>query len=300
MKFSTFGLFIGLVSAEGVMLQLFDGAGCDRFSRQRIKVVGNAPTNIGGKVIGTVNTNSGAADQNSGCVAANFKSTRFAQFSPGFKCNIYTDSACQTLSQSLTARTACDTFPGSSVLCFSQADFDNAFAESTVSVTVGSKNVGVSQNTDSLFKEGIALACSDTGCDPTNKRQFPYRHFNQDGFTSISLTGTYENANQRDYMQEIFLAVQDKTLHNIGVDLRGSSEDDDKVADQFTFFQVVIRDSNGSIQAQMTATIDTTTQSQKEGDCGIVGQIESVGLGAIPGVGGLAAKAFNFVCQKAG
>ncbi|KAJ2980443.1 hypothetical protein NQ176_g2645 [Zarea fungicola] len=288
MKVISLGIFIGLVAADGITLQLYDGTGCDKFSQQTNKVVAN------------VNTNSGAEHQSSGCIAADFKSAKFIQFVDGFKCNIYTDSACQAFSQSLTAADACDSFTGSSVLCFSQAEFDNPFVDSKVSITVGSKDVGVSQNTDSLFKEGIELACTDTGCDPTNKRQFPYQHFNQNGFTSISLTGSYQNTNQRDYMKEILVAVQDKTLHNLGNDLSGSTEGQGLVADQFTFFQVVIRDQHGSIQAQMTATIDTTTQKQKDGDCGIVGQLESAALGAIPAVGGLLAKAFDFTCQKAG
>lgn len=78
------------------------------------------------------------------------------------------------------------------------------------------------------------------------------------------------------------------------------SEDDNKVASQFTFFQVVIRDRNGNIQSEMTVTLNTTTQKKNERDCGIVGKLESAGLGLIPAVGGLLAKSFDFVCQKAG
>lgn len=288
MKFFAITLLVSFAAADGITFQLFDGPSCNQNRFKPDKVVAN------------VNSNSGAGVQSSGCVAATFKSAKFAQFSPGFKCNIYTDSACQLFSQSVTAPDGCDSFPGSSVLCFSQAEFDNPFVDSKVSITVGSKDVGVSSNIVSAVKLAIEVTCTDTGCDPTNKQQFPYRHFNQNGATTVSLTGSYQNTNQRDYMKSLLLSVQRTTIHNEAIDTRGSSENDNKVASQFTFFQVVIRDRNGNIQSEMAATIDTTTQKQNEGDCGIIGKLESAALGALPAVGGLLAKSFDFVCQKAG
>lgn len=278
---------VGLAAAQGVTLQLFDGGACNTNKAHPDKVVAN------------VNTNSAAAQQGSGCIAVNFKSAKFLKFTNGFKCNLYSDPGCGNFIQDLTANDACDSFSGQSVECFSQTDFDNPFADSQVSITVGQKDVGVTQNTDSLFEQGISKACSDTGCDPTNMVSFPYRHFNQNGQTTISVTGSYSNTNQRDYMKALLEAVQAKTLHNLGVDLKGSSENDDLTANQFTFFQIVIRDPNGNIQCQMTVTINTTTQKQQPGDCGIVGTLESAALGAVPAVGGLLAKAFQFTCQHA-
>ncbi|KAJ2973623.1 hypothetical protein NQ176_g6502 [Zarea fungicola] len=289
MKFTIASLLAAsLVAADGVTFQLYNGPSCNQNKLKPDKVVAN------------INSNSGADKSSSGCIAATFKSGKFIKFQNGFKCNIYKDSGCADFIGAVTAQDGCDSFPGGSVQCFNQAEFDNPFTDSKVSITVGSKDVGVSQNTGSLFIEGIGQACGDTGCDPTNKRSFPYRHFNQNGFTSISVTGTYANTNQRDYMKAILVAVQTKTLHDLGVDLKGSSANDNLTANQFTFFQVVIRDRNGSIQAQMTATVDTTTQKQKEGDCGLVGDVEKFALSQIPAVGGLAAKAFDIVCKKAG
>lgn len=288
MRFAPISLLVGLAAADaGITFQVYDGPSCNQNSLKPDKVIQN------------INSNSGNGVESSGCTAVSFKSGKFVQFSDGFKCNIYSDFSCKNFVLSVTAPDGCDSQPGNSVLCFSQAEFDNPFATSHVSITVGSKEVGVSQNVGSLFTEGIALACGDTGCDPTNKRSFPYNHFNQHGQTSISLTGSYQNTNQRDYMKALLTSVQSKTLHGLGVDGSGSSANDNLIATQFTFFQVVIRDQGGSIQCQMTATIDTSSQKQGPGDCGIVGKLESAALQAIPAVGGLLAKAFDFTCKIA-
>ncbi|KAJ2984285.1 hypothetical protein NQ176_g53 [Zarea fungicola] len=283
-----FALFASFAAADGISLQLFDGPSCNQNSQQPDKVVANVNTNSAGKV------------DTSGCFAAAFKSARVISFTEGFKCNVYRDSSCKDFSQSITAQDGCDAIPGSSVLCFNQAAVDNPFAQSKVSITVGSKEITVNQDTPALLFEGIGLACGDTGCDPTNKRRFPFQHFNQDGFESISLTGSYENVNQRDYMRAILGKVVSEAAHGFGVDTTGSTEGRGLFASQYTFFQIVIRDKGGSIQAQMTATIDVTTQSTKEGDCGIVGQLEKLALKQIPAIGGLLASSFDFVCKKAG
>ncbi|KAJ2982605.1 hypothetical protein NQ176_g1273 [Zarea fungicola] len=287
MKFATVvPLLVSTAAAIDVaVVQLFDGPSCNQNSLKPDKVVG------------VVSTNPFSKNNASACLAIPFNSVKFTSLPPGFACNFFSDTQCQTLAGSLNHKEGCDVLQGASVLCFNADEVNNKFQDSTVSLAVGVKSIGVSQNTGSLFIQGIEQACGDTACDPTSPKSFPYQHFNQNGFTTITLTGSYSNTAQRDYMKAILVSAQQKTLHNLGIDTKGSSEDADLVADQFTFFQIVIRGPDGGIQCQMTATINTTTQPVKQGDCGVVGTLESFALGAIPAVGGLAAKAFDFVCQ---
>lgn len=286
MKFAIATPFlVGAVAAIDVAtLQLFDGPSCNQNSIKPDKVVG------------VLSTNPFSKNNASACLATPFNSVKLTSLPPGFACNFFSDTQCQTLTGSLDHKDGCDVLQGASVMCFNKDQANNKFQDSSVSLAVGIKSIGVSQNTASLFIEGIQQACGETGCDPTNQRSFPYQHFNQDGLTTITLTGSYSNTDQRDYMQAILVSAQQKTLHNLGVDTKGSPENADLVADQFTFFQIVIRGPDGGIQCQMTATINTTTQPAKQGDCGVVGTLESFVLGSIPAVGGLAAKAFHYVC----
>jgi hypothetical protein len=281
-------LLVGFVAADGVTLQLFDGPSCNQNSQAPDKVVAN------------VNTNSGNQNDGSGCVAANFVSAKIINFQNGFKCNIYSDSGCQNFVQSITAPDGCDAIPGSSALCFNQALFDNPLAESKASITVGSQDMPVAPNTPILVADAVALACGDTGCDPTHKQTFPFNHFNKNGMGTVTMTGSYSDTNQREYMKNLLVQVVSDAAHNTRVDTTGSSEDDDIVTDQFTFFQVVIRDENGNIQCQMTVSFDVAVESPKQGDCGILGDAEKLALGAIPGVGGILATSFDFVCQHSG
>ncbi|KAJ2968726.1 hypothetical protein NQ176_g9042 [Zarea fungicola] len=94
---------VGLVTAQGVTLQLFDVGGCGT----------NKPHP--GKVVANVNTNSAAAQQSSGCIPVTFGSAKFLKFTNGFKCNLYADPSCGTFIQSLTANDACDSFSGQGV-----------------------------------------------------------------------------------------------------------------------------------------------------------------------------------------
>jgi len=276
-------LLVGLAAADGITVQLFDDDNCSS------------------DVLANVASNSGNQFDNSGCIANTFTGIKGLNLSPGFQCNIYSDASCSNFVGSVTALDPCDVIPGEGIECFSQALFDNPFAESIAEVTVGTNTLTSDQDVADLVSDGIKQACGSTGCDPTNKASFPFNHLNQEGQQTVSLSGNYDNTNQRDYMMNVLTTVVQDTIQNARVDTTGSSESDDLIADIFSFYQIVINDQNGNNQAEMSVTIEVTTNAAKAGDCGgIIGQVEGAALGEIPAVGGILAKAFNVVCENAG
>ncbi|KAF2739123.1 hypothetical protein EJ04DRAFT_519650 [Polyplosphaeria fusca] len=281
-------LLAGLAAADGITLQLFDGPSCNQDSLHPDGVVAN------------VASNPGADKDGSGCVAHEFNSSRAIDISPGFQCNLYSDASCQNFLYAVTAQDGCDGGPGGGVICFNQALFENPFAESSAQITVGNKVLTSNSYVSNTVSDGIGNACGNNGCDPTNKASAAFIHFNQEGTQTVSVSGNYDNGDQRDYMKGLLLDVLEKTKTNMQVDTRGSAETDDITVDVFSFYQVVINDKNGNNQAQMSITLDVTTNPAKEGDCGIVGTIEGAALGEVPAVGGLLAKAFELTCEKAG
>lgn len=286
---------VGFVAAEGITLQLYEEPDCGISF-----IPGSTIPLIQQTVIANVASVSGNDKDSSGCVAHDFNSTRAIQGDSGFRCNIYSDASCQNFIYTVDGPSSCATQglegAGKGILCFSQALFDNPFAESHAEITVGSNVITSNIGGPGMIFTAAKNACTESGCDPTNVLSNGWVHLNKHGQETLSLTGSFHSGNQRDYLVQLINAVISKSVSNQREDRTGSAETDDQILDMFTFYQVVISDLKGNEQARMTATWAVTVEPPKKGDCGIVGTIEKAAFNKIPGVGGVLAQAFDFVC----
>ncbi|KAK6535578.1 hypothetical protein TWF694_002033 [Orbilia ellipsospora] len=267
-----------------ISLQAFDQMGC------------------GGNVINNVHSNPSAPKDGSGCIALNqFQSVGIVSADPGFKCNVYSDAACQSFLESFTSAGTCTNVIATGIICFSQALFDNPFAESSVQVQLGTKVITVDAGGGVLVQDGKNQACGTSGCDPSNPFSKSFQHFNKDCSLTVTMTGNYDNTNERDYMAALLAQTMNSAETNARQDLTGSSEDNDNVLDLPSFAQVVINDKNGNNQAQMTVQFDVACNPPSSGDCNsLLSQVTSAVLGEVPAVGGLLAEAFSIVCSTSG
>ncbi|KAJ6260188.1 hypothetical protein Dda_4412 [Drechslerella dactyloides] len=266
----------------GITLQTYDSMGCE------------------GNVITNVRSIPGAPKDSSGCVALNqFQSVGVLNANPGFQCNIYSDPTCQNFMTTFKAGGVCTNIIATGVICFNQGLFDNPFAASTAQVQVGTRIVTVDRDGGFLTRSAAIQACGNSGCDPTNPSTKPWSHFNKDCTQSISMSGNYDNTDQRDYMVGILAQAMSSGTTNTRADLRGSAADDNVVRDVPSFIQVVINDQNGNNQAQMTVTPSVECSPPSDGNCnGLLGQITSAVLGSVPSVGGLLALGFEITCAN--
>ncbi|KAF3928574.1 hypothetical protein AA313_de0200970 [Arthrobotrys entomopaga] len=252
-----------------------------------------------GNVINNVHSNPSAPQDASGCIALNqFQSVGIVTVDPGFKCNIYSDAACQDFLASFTSAGTCTNVIATGVICFSQALFDNPFAESNVQVQLGQKIITVDLEGNVLVQAGKNQACGNSGCDPSNPFSKGFSHFNKDCSLTVTMHGNYDNTNERDYMAALLAQTMSTAETNLRLDLTGSSEDDDRVLDLPSFAQVVINDKNGNNQAEMTVQFDVACNPPSAGDCNsLLDVVTSTVLGQVPEVGGLLAQAFQVVCS---
>ncbi|KAF3916805.1 hypothetical protein ABW20_dc0108762 [Dactylellina cionopaga] len=272
--------FLGAALAD-ISLQAFDQMGCT------------------GNVLNNVHSNPSAPKDGSGCIALNqFQSVGIVTADPGFKCNVYSDAACQSFLQSFTSAGTCTNIIATGIICFSQALFDNPFSESTAQVQIGQKIITVDEAGNALVQSGKSQACGNSGCDPSNPFSKSFQHFNKDYSLTVTMTSNYDSTNERDYMAALLAQTMATAETNSRQDLTGSSEDNDNVLDVPSFAQVVINDKNGNNQAQMTVQFDVTCNPASGGNCdGLLGTVTSAILGEVPGVGGLLAAAFSVECS---
>ncbi|KAK6537861.1 hypothetical protein TWF694_010761 [Orbilia ellipsospora] len=276
-------IFLGTVLAD-ISIQTFEQMGC-----------------MGG-VVSNVHPNAAAAHDASGCQAlGGFQSVGVISADEGFQCNIYSDSACANFIGSFDSQFvgACTNIIGSGVSCFSQALFDNPFADSTASVTIGRNVVTIDSDGRTIVNGGTSQACGDTGCDPTNLYSTPFSHFNKDCEQTVKMAGFYNNPNERDYMASLLGTALAKGMTNERTDPTGSTEGNDRIRDLPSFAQVIISDnSRGLNQAMMSATIDVQCNPPTEGNCdGLVSEITSDLLGLVPSVGDVIALGFKIGCE---
>ncbi|EWC45497.1 hypothetical protein DRE_00896 [Drechslerella stenobrocha 248] len=262
---------LGIVLAD-ISLQTFSLMGCE------------------GNIINNIRPNPGAPRESSGCVANNiFQSVGVLSALPGYQCNVYSDASCQNYLTTFKSGGLCTNVIAQGVICFSQALFDNPFAYSTAQVQIGSRIVTVDR--------AAIQSCGNSGCDPSNPFSTPWRHFNKNCQQTISMTGNYDDTNQRDYMIGLLDRALEIATTNFRADLRGSSANDNLVRDVPSFIQVVMNDKVGNNQAEMAVRLDVQCNPPVNGDCtGVLAQLTAAGLGAVPAVGGLLAAGFRITC----
>ena len=166
--------------------------------------------------------------------------------------------------------------------------------DSTAEITVGANSIGLLDDPSSFLTEAVNKACGSSGCDPTSQvtRDATFQSnpdcqplvgpCDQTTCTiSATMTGNYDNTNQRDYMTSLLQQIFAKSFVAV------------------SFGQVVINDKNGNNQAELAYTYSITcTDESTSFDCGgFVGTLTSTVLGLVPAVGGLLAGAFSVTCQ---
>ncbi|KIX92419.1 uncharacterized protein Z520_11894 [Fonsecaea multimorphosa CBS 102226] len=278
MKSSALLLLVSFVAAD-ISLETFSDDACG---------------NDGGSSVTNVHANSGNAADSSNCIATSqYQSVNVISVDPGFQCNLYSDNACNNFISSVNTA-QCTPVIGSGVVCFNQALFDNPFAQSTAEVTVGTNQIRLISDPSGFLSEAVNQACGTNGCDPTNQATLS-ASFQSDPncqplvapcdqttcTISASMTGNYDNTNQRDYMASLLQQIFAKSFEPV------------------SFGQVVINDQSGNNQAEMAYTFSITCSEQSDSfDCGgFLGTLTSSVLGLVPGVGGLVAGAFSVACQ---
>lgn len=286
MKTFVFLLSLGIASAE-ISIQPFTDSTCGT---------------SGGSSLSTVSSNSANAEADSGCViTGDFNSINVISADPGFQCDIFRDDSCQEPGGTVF-EPLCTGAIGRAVRCF----IDNPLADSTAQVTLGNSQIAAKVGFDGgdLVSTAARSACGTNGCDPNTKftdsydnsecidpRDCPREICNQ----RVTMTGNYDNANQRDYMS----ALLQTTMKNAGGGNSKVTRDAARIQDQMSFAQVVINDQNGNNQAEMAVSVEVEceTVSPSGIDCdGLLATITSTLLGAVPGVGGLLAGGFEIAC----
>ena len=258
-------------------------------------------SDCGGTAISNIHSNAANPQDGSGCIATNqYQSVQAISVDSGFQCNVFSDSACQNFLQSITA-VGCTNVIGTGVICFSQALFSNAFAQSTATVTIGQSIVVSDTGGVPLANAGVNSGCqSSTGCDPTSKFSQSWSHLNKDCSFTVTMSGSYANTNERDYMKGLIAQALVSGTANTRQDLTGSAETNDVIFDMPSFVQVVVTGPDSAIQAQMTATLAVECLPASDGDCqSILATLTTAALGAVPEVGGVLAGAFTVACQVA-
>ncbi|RVX70635.1 hypothetical protein B0A52_05287 [Exophiala mesophila] len=196
-----------------------------------------------------------------------------------------------------SAGTTCTGAIGESVICFNQALFDNPLAGSTAQVTIGTQYLTADLSGSGLIEGAADNACGTNGCDSGNPFERDWDHLNKDGTFSVSMSGNYDNTDQRDYMRNLLAKAMNLATKNSRVDLCCSSENNNNIHDVPSFAQVVLNDNRGNNVAQMSASLKLTVDAKSSSDCdSILAQVTEFALGEVPGVGGFLAAAFKIGC----
>jgi hypothetical protein len=269
MRIPAFLLFLGLVAADGISVQVFESENCS------------------GNQLDTAASVGGSLHEASACIPTNnFASVNVTQINKGYQCNLYSDTSCQQFFESAIAPGCLSTILfGRGIICFSQQLFENPFAKSTTTVTIGG-----------LTTQG------DRGgaCDPTNQSHDGNEHFNHDPNKcklTTSLSGSFPNAVQREYMRDILSQAMDKATQGPITDLKSSPENNNVVFFPPTFGKIEVKDETGALQASLEARLSLGgCDKDKATDCGgIETKLAAAALGAVPRAGGLLAAAFKVV-----
>ncbi|KAJ9602215.1 hypothetical protein H2200_013335 [Cladophialophora chaetospira] len=260
----------------------------------------------GGNVIQNVHASGNDLTDGSGCQSqGQYNSVNAVTVDSGFQCNLFSDSACKNFLQ--TSKTVgCLPVIGQGVICFNQAAFDNPFVESTSSVAVGALPVHIfgGEALQNQINNLVNQACtSGTACDPTNKlvlnERIPPKNptacneglqvtdpkacASESCTTTVSMSGGFNDNNQRDYMKGLL----QKTLDNI--------------PSTVTFLQVQVVDKDKAVQASMSVSVDSQCVSvppPSSFSCSdALKDIVSAALALVPGVGGVSSLAFQVACD---
>ena len=153
-----------------------------------------------------------------------------------------------------------------------------------------------------FVEQAKSLACGDIGCDPSNgfldiqnKRNQPEGDERSVRITA-TMTGNYDNTQQRDYMarvlQEAFDMAQTNERDNPqaflnSIDGRTTFIENPTVRDIPTFGQVVLNDPSGRTLAEMTIRIDASVPETQEACENSAGKIVKEVISAIPVAGAL-------------
>ncbi|OAL49756.1 hypothetical protein IQ07DRAFT_588272 [Pyrenochaeta sp. DS3sAY3a] len=277
-------LLLRVASAGDISLILFSDAQC------------------GGNIVTNVHSNPASEHAGSGCIAANFQSAGAASVDPGFKCNVYSDTACQNFVASIESTNQCETLVGKGASCFSQAAFDNPLANIQAKVTVGSSVVHFTAEIRSFEVTDGAIqgACGDSGCDPNVPFKKDLKLFPGKSKCTVTATsrGNYDSTAERDYMKQLIAKAALKTGSIDFSQIGGFGNPAGAPSTMSGFIQVVLEDAAGNNKAQMeVSTSASCSKSSGNGCDSFVADVVKAGLGEVPAVGGLLAAGFDAVCN---
>ncbi|KAK5050500.1 hypothetical protein LTR84_003781 [Exophiala bonariae] len=280
-------LSLGALVSADITVELFSDDGC------------------GGDIgvsLGKVSSNGNNDKDSSGCQpGAPFGSVRVNSGDPGFQCNLFSDNTCTSFTKTVFSNTVgCTGVSGSSLVCFSQALFDNPFAESQVTVNLGTIIHSEQDNNPVSLPQLFAKACSSGGCDPTNTIAVKFDVEGKQGTITASADGSFGNLDQAKYTQSLLMAAMPKI--NIRPDNLGTTDTSGNpptVFDLPNFARVTIRDKKGDMQAYLKVTYKVEGSDTNEIDCGgLFAGVTEAALKAVPEVGGLLASAFQCACNE--
>jgi hypothetical protein len=275
-----------------------------------------------GTLLNTVQSNPADKVQSSGCIAmtSNFGSIAVSDADTGFTCNLYSDINCQSIVTSLVGPvkggTACHPVIGQSASCFCDACFSNPFAVSKAEVTLSQKVVqgtqgplitesGAVQGLKAQLQAAINQDCSFNGCLGSKPFEQDFSLIGSCGDAkqcgekctqSITVTGDFDDTNQKDYMQALLLAALTEANKHTDTQVEQSAEDG--IQNIVSGAQVVINDQNGNDQASMKVLFSVSCSNDAPDlDCGgdLPTAISTV-LGLVPEVGGFLAAGFSAAC----
>lgn len=255
-----------------------------------------------GVSLGKVSSNGNNDKDSSGCqIGPPFGSVRVNSGDPGFQCNLFSDNNCTSFTKTVFFNTSgCTSVSGSSVICFSQALFDNPFAESKATIFLSSQLHSEQLNNPVNLPQLFSQACSSAGCDPSNPVNVKFDIEGKQGTITASAAGRLSSSDQAKYIQSLLIAAMHGVnfrLDNLGTtDAQGNAP---TVFDLPNFAQVTIRDKHGNEQGDLSVTYHVVGSTAKEIDCGgLIAGVTEAALKAVPEVGGLLASAFECACNE--
>ncbi|OCT47063.1 hypothetical protein CLCR_02577 [Cladophialophora carrionii] len=241
------------------------------------------------------------------CVSAGqYLAVNVLSADPTFQCNFYSDEACQDLIATLDTPGVCTLLTGRGLTCFTTSQPANVVvpgsapvptANPVATVSTGKSIITVDRGGAVLVQSGVETSCGATACDPTTPFTKPFQHLNMDCTLSVTMTGSYDNADERDYMSGLMQAATTQTDTNNRVDTTGSAEGDNLLLDSISFASVVLKGSDdNAIQAQMTYSVGVSCMPPANADCNsLEGTITSALLSQVPAVGGVLSTLFEIV-----
>jgi hypothetical protein len=223
----------------------------------------------GNRVGINVHSNPGAVDESSSCQAVgSFGSIQTLSLDTGFQCNIYSDTTCQSF-LTTAKEVGCIPVIGNGIVCFSQQSFDDPLAGTIAKVGIGQQQI-IADTGDETFNRALNNACTgDSSCDQNTKDTITFMHGrncesgladarggagltvcdNRDQCTqTITVTGDYDNTQQRDYMKAVIAATMKQGISGfVEADSRDTIPNN-----QLSFANVVINDPKGANLAEVS------------------------------------------------